>query len=57
MMEVSAGIIIWKKDRDYIKFFVCTPGGPAWSMYKSYKKMKHDVSFKAYEEFLKNFVD
>ena len=22
-----------------------------------YKKMKHDVSFKAYEEFLKNFVD
>lgn len=31
MMEVSAGIIIWKKDGDYIKFFVCTPGGPAWS--------------------------
>ena len=31
MIEVSAGIIIWKKDGDYIKFFVCTPGGPAWS--------------------------
>lgn len=29
-MTYSAGIIIWRKDKDRVRFFVGTPGGPAW---------------------------
>ena len=29
-MEVSAGIIVWKRDDDDIRFFLCSPGGPLY---------------------------
>ena len=29
-MEYSSGIILYKKDENTVKFFVCTPDGPFW---------------------------
>lgn len=31
MVTISAGIIVWRKNKGDIEFFLGTPGGPQWS--------------------------